>query len=325
MQKKKVIIIGGGVSGLLCAYAFRKYNDVETLILEPGTLGGEFLTGGLKYIHKTDAMMSMFTELGLAFSDYMVKGGIYLKETVMPYPKVFADMKPEEAMRIQADHYRKTRRTEPGDDAKKAMNDPAAVKPRAALRTQFEEMVRMLAKSAEKHGAILDDGVNALGDFMAFTKRGRAMQYDYLVSTIPLWVMMRLAPWPTPHGLAMNLNVIDVVPARDSYSRWDYVYMPYTPAGAIHRISPNEEGYSVEVNGELDDVKLAADLNFIFKGGWHIRKIQKGLKGHLLPLEESIEWPENVAPLGRFAKWDSRATMDVTLEDAYRLGEKWFE
>jgi hypothetical protein len=233
-------------------------------------------------------------------------------------------MSPEEALRVQADHYRKTRRAEPGINAKKAMNDPAAVKPRAALRTPFEDMVKLLAASANKHGCILDQGVVAVGTRMVFTSKSQSLPYDYLVSTIPLWAMMRITPWKTPHGLAMNLNVIDVVPNKDEYSRWDYVYTPYTPAGAVHRISPNEAGYSVEGNGELDEVKLAEDLNFIFKGGWHIMKIQTGLKGHLLPLEESIDWPDNVAPLGRFAKWDSRATMDVTLEDAFKLGVKWF-
>lgn len=323
-MRKRALIIGGGVSGLLCAYAFKKYRNVETVILEPGKVGGEFLSGGLKYIHRTDEMLSMFKDIDMACSDYVVKGGIYLREKVEPYPKVMAELEKDEAERIQSDHYRKTRRAEPGGESRKAMNDPASVKPRAALRTNFDIMVDRLAQSAKANGDIIEAGVTAITNTMLFTTEFNSIRYDYLVSTVPLWVMKRIAPWKTPHGIAMNLNVIDVSPKKDEYSRWDYVYTPYTPANAVHRISPNEEGYSVEVNGELDELKLAEDLNFLFKGGWYIKSIQSRLKGHLLPLEGNIDWPDNVAPLGRFAKWDSRATMDVTLKEAEMLGRKWF-
>lgn len=80
----------------------------------------------------------------------------------------------------------------------------------------------------------------------------------------------------------------------------------------------------MESNGELDREKLESDLNFIFREGWYIEDLREGLKGHLLDLEKEPEWPDNIAPIGRFAKWDPRATTDVTLEDAEALAQRWF-
>ena len=326
-MKRKVVIVGGGVSGLVCAYAFRKYKDIEITILEPATLGGEFLTGGLKYIHRTDSMVSMFTDLGLVFSNYAVRGGIMLRGDVHKYPDVFSGMPQGESERIQADHYRKTRRTEPGDYARKAMNDPASTKPRKALRTDFADMVKALEKSFIKNGGVIRrERLKEIGKNVIWVESGKIIKYDHMVLTIPLWVIHRAVNdlWYVPQGVAMKLNVVVIVPRKDTYSRWDYIYTPYTPANAIHRFSPDGFAYSCEINGELDQVDMVSDLNFIFKGGWWIKYIREGLKGHLLPLDNKVDWPSNVATLGRFAKWDSRATLDVALEDAKKLGRRWF-
>jgi len=317
---KRVVIVGGGISGLICSYVFRKRKDVRTTILEPNRIGGEFIAGGLKYIHRTDAMASMLIDLGLIFSNYVTRGGILLRGKVLPYPKCLRSMETEEARRIQDDHYRKTRLAEPGKHSARAMNDPASTKPRKALRTDFvslieslaagNEFIRLPLKSVMRHAVILGDG--------------RLIPYDYLVMTIPLWAIRRCVDWYVPHGIAMKLNIVNMAPRRDRFAKWDYVYTPYTPENAVHRFSIQDAGYAVEVNGELDMDRVAGDLNFIFSSGWAIRNIQRDLKGHLLPLKEKTEWPSNVAPIGRFAQWDSRITADVTLEDAEKLARRWF-
>lgn len=318
---KKVVIAGGGISGLICAYVFSKYRNVETVVLEPGRIGGEFIAGGLKYIHRTDAMVRMLIDLDLIFSNYVTRGGILLRGNVFPYPKCLRDMEPDEAKRIQDDHYRKTRLAEPGKHSARAMNDPSSTKPRKALRTDFESMIQALAlpvnfirlplKKVKDHVVILGDG--------------RIIPYDYLVLTIPLWVIRKCVDWYVPHGVAMKLNIINMAPRRDKYAKWDYVYTPYTPEDAVHRFSIQDAGYAVEVNGELDENRVAGDLNFIFNSGWWIKNIQSNLKGHLLPLKQQAKWPQNVAPIGRFAQWDSRITADVTLNDSVELAKRWFD
>jgi hypothetical protein len=64
-------------------------------------------------------------------------------------------------------------------------------------------------------------------------------------------------------------------------------------------------------------------LGFLFPDGFAIDGILRGIKGHLLELQDPPQWPENVAPLGRFAQWDPRATTDTTLDAAARLAGEW--
>lgn len=316
----RVIIAGGGVSGLVLNHVLGKYKSLDVKLLEPGNLGGEFLSGGLKYIHQTDEMEAMFNSMDILYSPYTVQGGIFLKESVCPYPAVFSEMEKDQTARIQADHYRKTRRTEPGDFAKKAMNDPAAVKPRKALKCDFAEMVKKLGARANVIRAAL---TKVEADTVSLNN-GSKLGFDYLVLTIPLWIIRDIVSWDVPIGLAVKLNIAQVKPARDKYAKWDYVYTPYTPADAVHRFSPNGGGYSVEVNGILNQAALKTDLDFIFKDGWAVSAVKEGLKGHLMPLEYEPAWPANVAPLGRFARWDPRMTTDETLAEAMQLAQRWF-
>jgi hypothetical protein len=317
---KTVIIIGGGISGLICSYIFKQQADVRVCVLEPGVVGGEFLSGGLKYIHRTDGMKALFDDLDIAYSEYAVKGGIMLRGNVLPYPGCFQGMPRAEIERIQSDHYRKTRRTEPGVHSRQAMNEPASTKPRSALRVDLQELIKTLSGKA----AIYKERVIKIDSGAVYTANRRFFKYDYLVVTIPLWVLRDLVSWYVPHGMAMKLNITQVQPRTDKYAPWDYVYTPYTPANAVHRFSPHDSGYAVEVNGELDMLSLESDLNFIFNRGWYTQEITTGLKGHLLPLEQQPQWPSNVAPLGRFAQWDSRATADAVLDRAYKLRQEWF-
>lgn len=314
---RKVVILGGGIAGLLSAYVLSKHRDLQIALLEPETLGGELLSGGLRYIHNNAAMRGLLDELRLIHSDYMVKGSILLRDKLLPYPQAITKLPSDQSERIQIDYYRKTRRAEPGKNFKKSMDDPAANKPKSALRVPLDELVENLARRSR--AKIIKARATAVSDMFVFTSTHQALPYDYLITTIPLWEIRRICPWDIPEGMAIKLNAIYVSPIEDKYGKWDYVYTPYTPANAIHRISPQESGYSVEVNGKLDGRALLEDLNFLFRRGFFVREIREGLKGHLLPLEYEAQWPENVFSLGRFSQWDSRITADMVYKSVLKL------
>lgn len=319
MARPRIIIAGGGISGLIANWVLSDNADVT--VLEPGRPGGEFTSGGLKYIHRTDEMEDMFDQLAVPYSKYIIRGGILLRGELYLYPQLFHDMPKSETCRIQQDHYRKTRHTDPGEHAVRAMNDPAAVGPKRALRCDFEDLIDTLVDVAciVRTGAVrVDVDRNVL-----FDMDGAVHRYDYLVFTIPLWIIRKMVGFYVPEGIAMRLNVAQVHIHRDRYLGFDYVYTPYTPADTVHRFSPNAGGYSVEANGVLDRDRLQSDLAFIFPDGYVLEGIKEGLKGHLLPLSEPVVWPDNVAPLGRFAKWDSRSTADIVLQDAMELKQRW--
>jgi 2-polyprenyl-6-methoxyphenol hydroxylase-like FAD-dependent oxidoreductase len=315
----KIVIIGGGVSGLVASYVFRQHPGLDVMVLEEKSVGGEFLAGGLKYIHHTEEMVELFDALDLVHSNFIVNGGILLQDVVRPYPKCFSEMDKERVAQIQADHWRKTRRSEPGPEARKSMNDPASTKPRQAIRCNYRDMINALAKGA----LLCKASVEKIETGRLLTTTGVAVPYDFLIVTNPLWSLREMANFYVPEGVAMALNVAVIDARRDRYTRWDYVYTPYTPDNAVHRFSPAGGGYAVEGNGAFRGLAFTSDLNFLFPEGWCLVSFKEGLKGHLLPLDMGADWPPNVAPLGRFAQWDARATMDVVLLEARKLLKRW--
>lgn len=317
---EKLIIIGGGIAGLVSGYVFSKVDGVQVRLFEPGRLGGEFLAGGLKYVRKTSRTSSMLDDLEVSYSPYIVKGGLLLRGRVLPYPACLRDMPTEQAERIRADHYRKTRKAEPTTWAAKSMNDPHETGSRRALQCDFKHMARALAERVE----VIEKTVASIGKDMVTMTDGTCAKFDALISTIPLWILRRMVHFDVPNCVAMKLNIVFVAPRRNPYVRWDYIYTPYTPESTIHRISPCSVGYAAEINGELDMNRAMGDLGFLFQDGFHVDKVRAEMKGHLLPLDTPTDWPENMAPIGRFSEWNPRATMDVCLERAYELAERWF-
>lgn len=327
---EKVVIVGGGMSGLMAAWVVQERGH-DPIIIEPRALGGDFLMGGLKYIHKTAAMVKLLDDLDIPWADFTVKGGVLLRGAVEPYPACLSSMDAAEAARIQADHYRKTRHMDIGTFGAKSMNDPGANKgDRRALRCDPKALIDAIAEGTEviKAGvtsihAEIKPGMSAGHVLM---DNGHKLSYDRCIVTLPLWVLATMCNWYIPEGLAMALNIVRIHPmARDPYVQWDYVYTPYTPGDAVHRISQVENGWDAEINGEWSEMEGGAmdDIASLWPDGFRIIRAVPGLKGHLLDLSTQPEWPDNVAPLGRFAKWDPRATTDVTLDDAWKLAARW--
>lgn len=322
---KKVAIIGGGVSGLIASWVFHQCG-AQVRLFEPGKKGAGFFSGGLKYFVRTDEMVRLVNDLGLAFSVQVVRGGILLHGQVEQFPACFRTMEESRAQRIRDDHYRKTRGLEPGIHAVKSMNDPFSTA-RKALSCDLAEFVRRLADyRVSSHVNEMVYGVDHVAKALLL-KSGARFTYDYLVVTTPLWVTRKIAKFPLPEAMAVKLNVVDLdTMGKDTFARWDYVYTPYTPENLVHRVSPSEGGYSVEFNGDWGadtPLRLQGDLNFLFGNAWALNNVAKGLPGHLLPLGEAPTWPADVQPLGRFAAWDSRMTTDRTLSAAIELARKW--
>ncbi len=333
-MKRRLVIVGGGISGLIASWVFTQCRGLDVIVLEPGKPGGDFLNGGLKYVHKTDEMEEMLRDLGLTYANYSVQGGIYLKGQVEPYPAVFRSMTKEQALRVQHDHYRKTRKVEPDSFASRSMNDPESMGPKKALRCDLSRMVAELIK----HAPIAKEVATRIGPHKVivndpgFTRGERAVSYDYLLVTLPMWLLKRMVWFELPPAMAVKLNLLMVDPPQqgDDYAKWDYVYTPYTPANLIHRISPRDGGYTCEFNGdwpEGDDpemsIRITNELNFLFPNGWALGGAKRNLNGHLLPLAGKANWPQNVRPIGRFAQWEPRATTDVVLSTCLALANEW--
>lgn len=319
---EKVVIVGGGMSGLVAAWVAQECGH-DPVIVEPKTLGGDFLMGGLKYLHKTAPMTQLLDDLDIAWSDFAVRGGVLLRGKVEPYPACLSSMAREEADRIQSDHYRKTRHMDIGTFGAKSMNDPGANKnDRRGLRCDVKALITAMAEGTE----VVRAGAKGIERDHVLLDNGARLDFDKCVVTLPLWVLANMCPWYIPTGVAMSLNIVRLVAmGSDPYVQWDYVYTPYTPGDAVHRIAAVEGGWDAEANGDWARIesKVMDDIHNLWPDGVKVLRVAPGLKGHLLDLATQPEWPAHIAPLGRFAKWDPRATTDVTLDDAWRLAKRW--
>lgn len=306
------------MSGLI---ANQVLSDIgECTVFEPGRFGGEFTSGGLKYIHRTSMVESWLQELDLPYSSYTVRGGILLRGQLYHYPEVLKTMPDNEARKIQEDHYRKTRKTIPGEHSQTAMNDPAATGPRKACRCNFEDLISTLSQRVARHVPYAVEKIDLRGNFVVSGSTRHF--FDQIVVTIPLWALRNVlstSGWKVPECASLLLNLAQVEVLQDNYAGYDYVYTPYTPSQLVHRISPHENGYTCEINGMFELQDLLSDIAFLFPAGYTLKDLKTGLKGHLLPLAHEPILPSNVHLLGRFAKWDSRATTDVTLADARKI------
>jgi hypothetical protein len=320
----KIAVVGGGMSGLIAAYVFQKHRNVSVTVYEPSRPAAEFLSGGLKYIHRTEDTVRLLHDHGVVFTNYTVRGGILLHGKVEQHPGCFLGMEAGRAKRIQEDHWRKTRRTEPGDFSRRSMNDPEASGTRRGLRCSPKDLVTAMA--AETH--IRSEAIVRIEHNRLIGATGQPYGFHFAIVTVPLWIVRRMVNWDVPEAYAVKLNVIVAEPLRDPmFTKWDYVYTPYTPANLIHRVSPSGDDYHCEFNGIWEEGatndRVASDLNFLFPSGWVINDVKRGLNGHLLPIGGKLEWPNNIRPLGRYACWDPRATTDVTLRDAFKLAQEW--
>jgi len=320
-MKKKVVIIGGDINGLLCGYLFRKYN-VDVVVIEDGQVAREFIHGGLEYVYNTEPITAILDELKMEYSGFPIRGGIMLREQVLRYPACFKDKKTTGVNRIKLDYFRKTRRVNSlVKNTKKAISDLLdTTRSRRAVRTDCEELVAKLSSSLNFVRAT----PMMLSENSVLTTKGR-IEFDFLVFTRPLWELRNLVHWEVPRCVAIRLGMAFVVPLGYPYSAWDYVLTPYTPANRIHRFFPFETGFKAEFSGGTNMYELQSDLNFIFKKGWYLQGVRDDFVGYLLPLTSKINWPHRFAPLGRLAKWDQKTTLDSTLVEVIELARKWFK
>ena len=333
-----VLILGGGIAGLLGAYAFRRHKP--TIIEASGKLGGNFTAGGLKYIHDTPDVRKLLKELDVSFEPYKPQGSILIDGHPCSHPETLAQMPALQRYQIQLKHWRKTRASSLGF-REDCMNDPLGN--HRALRCKHNQLL------AKLEAAVRDAGCDVrLGSLVAgigsvdpeFAPPGTravhlregigscSIAYDLLLPTLPLGLLGKLAPWANlPTAEATKLAIFDIELPIHCRPSWDYMYTPEVKW--ISRIAqPEPHTLMVEVpwylpqsdavmgNQDPKGLKVldtAPEVLFILKAELGLEGVCTGARlipGHLRPLEGPLEWPINWYPLGRFAQWDSRATAD---------------
>lgn len=329
-----IIILGGGIAGLLGAYALRKHKP--TIIEASGKLGGNFTAGGLKYIHDTPEIRQLLKELDVPSEPYTPRGALLVEGMPCAHPETLAGMSELQRYQTQLRHWHKTRASSIGFRAD-CMNDPLGN--HKALRCNHTQLLVNLEAAVRDAGCDVRLGslVSGIGDVEGLggargvhlregMGQGPSISYDVLVPTLPLGLLAKLAPWAKlPEAEATKLAIFNAELPITLRPSWDYMYTP--DVRWISRIAqPEPHSLMIEVPwylAQFDHPKIHPNhltTAQVIPQVAMIMREQVGLDavitdsriipGHLRPLEDPLEWPHGWYPLGRFAQWDSRATAD---------------
>ena len=108
-RNPKVLILGGGITGMAAAYLHWYYNNNTKVTIVTNELGGEYFSGGLKYIHDTPATRKFITDLGFQPKVRKVNGAMLQQFGILPYPECFLREPERSRDFIQKSYWQKTR------------------------------------------------------------------------------------------------------------------------------------------------------------------------------------------------------------------------
>jgi len=314
----KVVILGGGMSGLVSAVAMRSTDEIT--IIEPSTPGGVFSSGGFKYLHFTESTKCMAQLLGLDYYTVPIKGAILLDGKLHQYPEHLRELPKPQANHIMQLHYAKTRR---GVDIDRicvpsVMNDPWGPKP-AKMVIDTDSLIKSCMGCVTKW---VKAAAVSLTDHIVTTSSGSVHEYDYLINTLPLWVLAKFDGFSnhkeakvfSTEAVANRLTIFKILSSTTRFKSFDYVYTPITEASVIHRVSMNYPTFDAETSSSITqfsdvmkDIRQLFGESALIVGGVTI-------PGHVYPsanVVDSLSYlPENWLMVGRYAQWDSRCTVD---------------
>lgn len=309
----RVVVVGGGTPGLVAAHVLRAAG-ARVRVLEDGPLGDHDIPTPPE---RTDALVSLLNDLGVPYSSWTPQPGILLRGEVRAYPGALARMRAEELCRIQADIHIKETRTPPPDWTR----DTLAPEPRPARAIRFD--AGELATAISRRIDVTRTAAAQVEGKVVVDTHGNRHPADAVMWTRPLWEARQRVSWYIPEAVVTQRHLVLVKPRRNMLAQWDWVHTPYTPAGAVHRVTSLGGLYAAEIHGRFRATDATSDLQFIFPQGYAIRHTVHALSGCMLPLSQAPEWPAHVVPLGPYAEWTPKATTDVVLDAARRIAAHW--
>lgn len=362
MMKNKrsgIAILGGGVAGMSAAIILAKQGHKVKIFSKD--LGGEYLSGGLKYLHATPLMIDfVFDVMGLPIHIEKVNGAILWQYKIYQHPEWLwwlsggGGLQPRPDV-VQQQYWLKTR----GDNLSKfestCMNEPWVYRnelkliPEGGISGLVEKMMYLV-----RNNNILDLDKKSSLEKWAFDKRtdgsisiqiGEISEallekiigdYEHIIYTIPISLLGDLYKFKVKFNFR-SLNIIRYCVESGAWPLWmDYIYIP-EKIYRFHRVSffkLNSQGLvmDLEVNGTLDesvlgdicddDVPAFMDFNFPRTKIIHSQNYQMVVKGHIENSESNFEIPDNVFLLGRYAQWNSRITFDKVLDTLAQISKE---
>jgi hypothetical protein len=322
-----IAIVGGGMGGVIAA-AWAKINrpDSEVVLIEPGQPGAGFNSGGLRYLRWNPRLGALLDSLGHLWAKVPVYGGILIPDgtswRVADYPGGMSDIAVEAHQRA---HWDKTRPGR-GGFSRRVMNEGGRESFKIEAGPGLVEA--MLEGVTVIKATVIGVDVNWRSTYIRTSPRA-TIEAATTIWTPPAPALMRLCglPYEQREFRHANLNVIHGLHEPDNpIASRDYVYTPYL-ASRIHRISKAALPGVVQLEWNGDDgltPEIIEDC-VVQLGIQPTLASFKEMPGHLAPMGVKARHalsslPPHFRMLGRYAEWDSRATVDQSTDKM----EAWY-
>lgn len=328
----RVAILGGGVAGMSAALILSEKGYDGQIDLYTDAVGGNYLKGGLKYLHFSAAVVNFVSNiLKMDYRLYQVAGSILWKGQIHQYPgwmwysQLGVSMGEGEGKEAQRSYYKKTR----GEGAVNTtcMNDPWNFRNHIKLVPNggMKGFVERMAIKTENAVKIV------LGKLDSEKFRDVITRYDMVIYTLPISMLARFLNSAIKFEYnSLNIIRYEIFSGRGQF--WmDYTYVP-GPEYRFHRVSIDGNTLDFEINGELGDEEIDESSvecgKFVFRHFNGVKAKEKGfntgIPGQLISPSQNLSIPKNVVLLGRFAQWDGRMTLDKVIERAGEIADKGF-
>jgi hypothetical protein len=318
----KITIFGGGINGLtatLVVNSIKKDSEIRILTKD---LGGNFSSGGLKYLkfteHTEKFMDECFSEM-----EYSVKnpiGAVYNEGEIYNFPLYLYTI--FNGAGIQEKYWIKTGRDKRKFD-NRCMNDALNFRTELSidLKDKFDSLTDVMSNKVR---GIVD--IEFI-DFNLDIFNKAVIESDIVIYTLPLSFLSKVIGKELKSNfVASDLNIHKYKISEMLLNKiwFNYIYIPGDEY-KFHRLTvdANESMIHCEINSE-ENIDEDVD-NFIienFGKPYYTQKVgQVNIKGQIttdvdIELVQS-KLPENVVLLGRFAEWNKRITWDDVVEKLY--------
>lgn len=335
MVKKKVVILGGGISGLLAAWALRRKQVDITIIERGGELGGNWAAGGLKYTKPTDSFCELLACAGIDQKIKHVKGRLHWDCYPQPHPEWLRSADPATQMYAKVLHWTKTRGWSAPAEMTTLNDFAGSRKPEMALDyNQGHLMSWLVSEVAGRSFVATKADVSVITDETVEIATGEFFQYDMLISTIPLPVLVGLSPWwqwpALPEPKKLNIVIFELQHPPSFYGiDWTYMYTPQSNHCSRISVYQSQAGQT-ELHVEIPETclsefargQLGAEVSRL-TGAFTLNlqpKAVRSIPGHIQMSADIVPWPR-LKLLGRYAEWNSRLVATDVLESAKKLAE----
>lgn len=341
----KIAIIGGGISGMSAALFIQDFaanfliKSADDISLYADKLGGEFSSGGLKYIHNTDDTRYFIgSVLELDYQIKKVNGALWHKGKLRSFPEYLYFDSLNKDSDIQNKYWNKTRGTETDFDDR-CMNEPWRFRNELMLypSNDIVDTMKNFIEGSDIKKFYLTVDKKLLVDIIK--------ENDLVIYTIPFHMLAEAygieLDEPDAKTKPTQLHIERFRVVSNEQNIWcDYIYVTDAEY-KFHRISKHigimgGVYIDVEYNDHnfniYDQIKNYEKLKqFLFNNFGSViedyskwimnRSVQTfQIKGQIkndLSQKALSKIPKNVMLLGRFAEMNKKVTFDKVLEKLY--------